>query len=84
MLGVSPGSSAVTAGSLAGGSGGTPAYAVSKAGLNALTRILAAQLHAEGVLVNAICPGWVATDMGGPGGCPVAEGAAGVVGRDAA
>lgn len=29
--------------------------------------------------VNAICPGWVATDMGGPGGRPVTEGAAGIV-----
>ena len=32
-----------------------------------------------GVLVNAVCPGWVATDMGGSGGRPVSEGAAGVV-----
>ena len=30
------------------------------------------------VLVNAVCPGWVATDMGGPGGRPVADGAASV------
>jgi NAD(P)-dependent dehydrogenase (short-subunit alcohol dehydrogenase family) len=67
------------AGSLAGMGGGTPAYAVSKAALNALTRILAAELRAERILVNAVCPGWVATDMGGPGGRPVAEGAAGVV-----
>jgi NAD(P)-dependent dehydrogenase (short-subunit alcohol dehydrogenase family) len=59
-------------------SGGTPAYSVSKAALNALTRILAAELRRDGVLVNAVCPGWTATDMGG-GGRPVAEGAAGVV-----
>jgi NAD(P)-dependent dehydrogenase (short-subunit alcohol dehydrogenase family) len=58
---------------------GTPAYSVSKAALNALTRILAAELRADRVLVNAVCPGWVATDMGGPGGRPVAEGAASVV-----
>ena len=31
------------------------------------------------VLVNAVCPGWVATDMGGPGGRPVEAGAASVV-----
>jgi NAD(P)-dependent dehydrogenase (short-subunit alcohol dehydrogenase family) len=67
------------AGSLTSMGGGTPAYAVSKAALNALTRMLAAELRAERILVNAVCPGWVATDMGGPGGRPVAEGAASVV-----
>ena len=66
-------------GSLAGMGGGTPAYAVSKAGLNALTRVLAAELRAERILVNSVCPGWVATDMGGPGGRPVAEGAASIL-----
>ena len=30
-------------------------------------------------LINAICPGWVATDMGGTGGRPVAKGAVGIV-----
>jgi NAD(P)-dependent dehydrogenase (short-subunit alcohol dehydrogenase family) len=66
-------------GSLTSMGGGTPAYAVSKAALSALTRMLAAELRAEHILVNAVCPGWVATDMGGPGGRPVAEGAASVV-----
>jgi len=65
--------------SLAGMGGGTPAYTASKVALNALTRMLAAELRSDGVLVNAVCPGWVATDMGGPGGRPVADGAAGVV-----
>jgi len=65
-------------GSLADMSAGTPAYSVSKAALNALTRILAAELRSERVLVNAVCPGWVATDMGGAGGRPVADGAASV------
>ena len=66
-------------GSLASMGAGAPAYSTSKATLNALTRVLAAELRGSGVLVNAICPGWVATDMGGPGGRPVAQGAAGIV-----
>jgi len=59
--------------------GGTPAYRVSKTALNALTRILAAELRGDGILVNSVCPGWVATDMGGRGGRPVAQGAASVM-----
>ncbi|TIQ45504.1 SDR family NAD(P)-dependent oxidoreductase [Mesorhizobium sp.] len=66
-------------GSLASMGAGAPAYSISKATLNALTRILAIELRGAGVLVNSICPGWVATDMGGPGGRPVAQGAAGIV-----
>lgn len=66
-------------GSLAGMSGGTPAYSVSKAALNALTRVLSGELRGDRILVNAICPGWTATDMGGRGGRPVQDGAASVV-----
>ena len=55
---------------------GAPGYRVSKAGLNALTRVLANEEREHGVLVNAMCPGWVRTDMGGTGaGRSVEEGA---------
>jgi NAD(P)-dependent dehydrogenase (short-subunit alcohol dehydrogenase family) len=67
------------AGALTDMGGGTPAYRTSKAALNALTRVLAADLRGDGILVNAVCPGWVATDMGGAGGRPVQDGAAGIV-----
>jgi NAD(P)-dependent dehydrogenase (short-subunit alcohol dehydrogenase family) len=66
-------------GSLAHMGAGPPAYQVTKAALNALTRTLAGELHGSHILVNSVCPGWVATDMGGTGGRPVAEGAAGIV-----
>jgi NAD(P)-dependent dehydrogenase (short-subunit alcohol dehydrogenase family) len=47
--------------------GHSPGYRVSKTGLNALTRMLASELAGENILVNSVCPGWVRTDMGGPG-----------------
>lgn len=59
--------------------GGTPAYTVSKVGLNSLTLMLAAELRDTGILINSVCPGWTATDMGGGGGRPIPEGAASVV-----
>jgi NAD(P)-dependent dehydrogenase (short-subunit alcohol dehydrogenase family) len=43
----------------------TSAYRVSKAGLNAYTRILARELKPRGIKVNSVCPGWVRTRMGG-------------------
>jgi NAD(P)-dependent dehydrogenase (short-subunit alcohol dehydrogenase family) len=67
-------------GSLASMSAGPPAYQVTKAGLNALTRTLAGELRGARILVNAVCPGWVATDMGGAGAPrSVSDGAAGIV-----
>jgi NAD(P)-dependent dehydrogenase (short-subunit alcohol dehydrogenase family) len=41
--------------------------------------MLAGELRRDRILVNAVCPGWVATDMGGPSGRPVGEGAASVL-----
>lgn len=67
------------AGAISSLDAGTPAYSTTKAALNALTRVVAAELHGSGILVNAVCPGWVATEMGGRGGRPVSDGAAGIV-----
>ena len=66
-------------GQLTGMGDGAPAYSISKAALNALTLMLADALRRDRVLVNAVCPGWVATDMGGPGGRQVRDGASGIV-----
>jgi NAD(P)-dependent dehydrogenase (short-subunit alcohol dehydrogenase family) len=44
---------------------GTPAYRISKAAINALTRILAAEFKESNILANSMCPGWVRTGMGG-------------------
>lgn len=46
--------------------GNYPAYRVSKSSLNALTIMFANELKPHGIKVNAMCPGWVKTDMGGP------------------
>jgi NAD(P)-dependent dehydrogenase (short-subunit alcohol dehydrogenase family) len=48
-----------------GQSGGSPAYRVSKTGLNGLTVYLDGEYGDRGLLANAACPGWVHTDMGG-------------------
>ena len=68
------------AGSLASMSGWVPPYSVSKAALNAVTRVLAADLEGTGILVNSACPGWVRTEMGGASAPrSVEEGAASVL-----
>jgi NAD(P)-dependent dehydrogenase (short-subunit alcohol dehydrogenase family) len=55
-------------------------YRASKAGLNVLTRTMAQELAPRGIMVNSVCPGWVKTDMGGPGATrDVAHGASGIV-----
>ena len=53
-------------GSFADGLGGPNAYGVAKAALNALTLRLSRELPPS-VKINAMCPGWVRTRMGGPG-----------------
>ncbi len=55
------------AGALNSQNGSTPGYSLSKLALNGLTRAFAAQLKNDGIAVNAVCPGWVRTDMGGSG-----------------
>jgi NAD(P)-dependent dehydrogenase (short-subunit alcohol dehydrogenase family) len=42
-------------------------YSVSKSAVNKFTQDLAFELRASGVLVNALDPGWLKTDMAGPG-----------------
>ena len=42
-----------------------PGYRISKTALNALTKILDAELEDTNIFVNSVCPGWVKTDMGG-------------------
>ncbi len=67
----------------AGGSlGGYPrnAYSVSKIALNAYTRLLASELTGRRIHVNAVCPGWVRTRMGGSRASrSVEQGARGIV-----
>ncbi len=54
-------------GSLTDMGAGYIAYRMSKAGINVVTRVLAAEAEGMGILVNSVDPGWVKTDMGGRG-----------------
>src|SRR5713226_8158797 len=54
------------------------ASSVSKAGLNALTRLLAGELARDGILVNAVCPGWPASEAY-PQGRTIVQAAASVI-----
>lgn len=57
-----------------------PAYRASKAALNALTRVVATEFGNEKLKINAVCPGWVRTAMGGKR-APLSpeEGASGII-----
>jgi NAD(P)-dependent dehydrogenase (short-subunit alcohol dehydrogenase family) len=67
-------------GQLTGMGGNALAYRVSKTALNAATAILANEVQPSNILINAVGPGWVRTDMGGPGaGKSVEDGADTVV-----
>jgi NAD(P)-dependent dehydrogenase (short-subunit alcohol dehydrogenase family) len=52
-------------GEIGGLSPNVPSYCLSKLTLNGATIMLAQALRQDGIAVNAMCPGWVRTDMGG-------------------
>jgi NAD(P)-dependent dehydrogenase (short-subunit alcohol dehydrogenase family) len=63
-------------GQLSGMGPGSAAYRLSKTALNGLTATMASELASARIAVNAVCPGWVKTDMGGAGATrEVAQGA---------
>jgi len=60
--------------------GGYPAYRLSKTAMNALTKLLSEELAPHKIRINAVCPGWVRTEMGGQQAPrSVEEGAKGIV-----
>ena len=60
--------------------GWAPLYCISKTALNSLTRQLAHALQNRNIKVNAVCPGWVRTRMGGTSApLPLAKGAETVI-----
>lgn len=57
-----------------------PAYSISKAALNAVTRQFAMIFQKDGIAVNSVCPGWCRTEMGGAHADRSAEeGASGII-----
>jgi NAD(P)-dependent dehydrogenase (short-subunit alcohol dehydrogenase family) len=60
-------------GSLAEMGAGYIAYRLSKAGINVVTRVTAAETEGMGILVNSVDPGWVQTGMGGRGATRTVE-----------
>jgi NAD(P)-dependent dehydrogenase (short-subunit alcohol dehydrogenase family) len=60
-------------GSLAEMGVGYLAYRLSKAGINVLTRVVAAETEGMGILVNSVDPGWVQSAMGGRGATRTVE-----------
>jgi NAD(P)-dependent dehydrogenase (short-subunit alcohol dehydrogenase family) len=54
-------------GAIDGLSADVPSYCLSKLTLNGITMMLNQALRQNGIAVNSVCPGWVRTDMGGPG-----------------
>ena len=59
------GGSIVNLGSISGffGEHAMPAYTASKGGVHMLTRAVAVDHGPEGIRCNAICPGWILTEM---------------------
>ncbi len=67
-------------GQLADMGGYWPAYRMSKAALNALTRLTASELAGSPIKINSVCPGWCRTEMGGHDAVrSAADGAQGIV-----
>ena len=63
-------------GSLAEMGIGYIAYRMSKASLNVVTRVLAAETQGMGILINSVDPGWVRTEIGGSAATRTVQGGA--------
>ncbi|KRE46593.1 SDR family oxidoreductase [Paenibacillus sp. Soil522] len=68
------------AGSFAGAYGGDYSYALSKSALNMFSAQLRRELAPQGIVVHALHPGWIRTDMGGEQApCDATVSAAGIL-----